>query len=94
MRPRWCVADQLHAKADVIREMERVQLCQDPQSEFAVIREGLGVSRANRIFRVHGHMIARNFDVELGSLERLFSRVHGGQSGASHAECSPVRNRV
>ena len=85
MGPRQCVADLLLIKADVIRAMrERVQLCQDPQTEFALIRESLGVSRVsvNHIFRVHGHMIleeesvARTFD-EVGvgeSLERLFPR--------------------
>ena len=44
MGPRQFLADQLLAKADVIRAMhERVQLCQDPQTEFA-LRESLGVS--------------------------------------------------
>ena len=48
--------------------LERVQLCQDPQTEFALVRESLGVSRVNHIFRVHGHTIleeetaARTFD--------------------------------
>ena len=55
---RRCVKDQFLAKADVIRAMrERVQLCQDPQTEFALLRESLGVSRINHIFRVHGHTI-------------------------------------
>ena len=37
--PRQFIADQLLAKADVIRAMhERVQLCQDPQTEFALLR--------------------------------------------------------
>ena len=36
MGPRQFIADQLLAKADVIRAMhKRVQLCQDPQTEFA-----------------------------------------------------------
>ena len=34
---------------------ERVQLCQDPQTEFAFLRESLGVGRINHILRVHGH---------------------------------------
>ena len=52
------VTDQLSAKADVIRAMhERVQLCQDPQTEFALFRESLGVSRMNHILRLHGHTI-------------------------------------
>ena len=38
--PRQYIADQLLAKADVSRAVhERVQLCQDPQTEFALLRE-------------------------------------------------------
>ena len=68
------------SKADVIRAMyERVQLCQDLQTEFALLRESLGVSRINHILWVHGHTIleaqsaAEVFD-EIGqrSLERIF----------------------
>ena len=78
--PEQFIADQLHSKADVIRAMhEKVQLCQDPQTEFALLRESLGVSRINHILRVHGTTIlqerraAEAFD-EIGqrSLERLF----------------------
>ena len=74
------IADQLLSKGDVIRAMrERVQLCQDRQEEFALLRESLGVSRINHILRVHGHTIleeqsaAEVYD-EIGkrSLERLF----------------------
>ena len=47
--PRQLTADQLLATADVIRAMhERVQLCQGPQTEFALLRESLGVSRTSR----------------------------------------------
>ena len=53
--PRQFMAEQIIAKADVVRAMnERVQLCQDPQTEFALLRESLGVSRTNHILRVHG----------------------------------------
>ena len=78
--PRQFIADQLLAKADVIRAMhERVQLCQGPQTEFPLLRESLGVSRINHILRVHGHTIlqekraAEIYD-EVGqkSLEILF----------------------
>ena len=56
--PRQYIADQLLAKADAIRGMhERVRLCQDPQTKFALLRESLGVSRINHILRVHGHTI-------------------------------------
>ena len=52
------IADQLLGKADVIRPMrERVQLCQGPQTEFALFRESLGVSRINQILRFLGHTI-------------------------------------
>ena len=45
MGPRRCVADQLLAKVDVIRGMrERVQPCQDPETEFAFLRESLAES--------------------------------------------------
>ena len=80
MGPRQFIAEQLLAKADVIRAMhERVQLCQDPQTEFALFCGRLGVSRINHILRVHGHTIlqeqrtAEIYD-EVGqrSLERLF----------------------
>ena len=58
---------------------ERVQLCQDPQTEFSVLRESLGVSRVNHILRVHGHTILQekraaeiNGGVGQRSSERLF----------------------
>ena len=35
----------------------RVQLCQDPQTEFALLCESLGVSCINHILWVHGHTI-------------------------------------
>ena len=78
--PRQCVTDQLLAKADVKRAVhERVQLCQNPQTEFVLLRESLGVNRINHIFRAHGHTIlnkdapAETFG-EAGqrSFERLF----------------------
>ena len=56
MGPRQYIADQQLAKSDVSRALrERVQLCQDPQTEFALLRESPGVTRINHIFRVHGH---------------------------------------
>ena len=57
--PVGCVTDQLLAKADVIHDMtERVQLSQDPQTEFAFFRESEGVTRINHVLRVHGHTIS------------------------------------
>ena len=76
---------------------ERVQLCQDPQTEFAVLYESLEASRVNHIFRVHRHIIleeeraVRFFDAVAGE---ALSSVQGGQSGVSHAECRPVRDSV
>ena len=53
----------------------------DPQTEFALLRESLGVSRINHILRVHGHTIlqekrATEIYDEVGqrSLERHFPR--------------------
>ena len=57
---------------------ERVQLCEDPQTEFAILRESLRVSRINHILGVHGHTIFQEqeatqiFDVGQRSLQRLF----------------------
>ena len=40
---RQFVTDQLLSKAEVIRAMrERVQLCQDPQTEIALLQESVG----------------------------------------------------
>ena len=55
---RQFITDQLLNKAEVIRAMhDRVQHCQDPQTEFALLRESLGVSRINHVLQVHGHKI-------------------------------------
>ena len=65
--------------ADVIRAVhERVQHCQDSQTEFALLRESLGVSRVNHILRVRGHTIlqeqraAEIYDEVGRSLQPLF----------------------
>ena len=71
------IADQFLGKARAMHE--RDQLCLDPQTEFALLRESLGVSRINHILQVHGRTIlqekkaAETYD-EIGqrSLERLF----------------------
>ena len=58
MGPRRWVTDQLLAKAGVIWAVrDRVPLCQDPQTGFALLRESLDVSRINHIPRVHCHTI-------------------------------------
>ena len=78
--PRQFIVDRLLAKADITRAMhELVQLCQDPQTEFAFFRESVEVSRINHILRVFGHTIQQEQRVaeiydEVGqqSLERAF----------------------
>ena len=54
------IADQLLAKADA-RTSSAV--CQDPQTEFALLRESLGVSRINHILRAHGHQEQRTAEI-------------------------------
>ena len=93
---RQFITDPLLSEADVVRtKHEGVQLCQNPQTEFVLLRESLGVSRINHNLRVHGHKIleeqwvAAVYD-EIGqqSLERLFpgftedsATLSAGQSG-------------
>ena len=69
----------------------RVQLCQDPQTEFALLRESLGDSRVNHILRVHGHTLlqerrsAEIFDeVGLTSLERGQATLSAGHTGIGY----------
>ena len=97
MGPRQYTADQLLAKADVIRTMhERVQLCQGPAD--ALLRQSLGVSGTNHILRVHGQTIlqekeaAQIFDVGQRSLERLF--VGFAEDGLERATLSASRSGV
>ena len=100
--PRQFFGDQLLGKADVIRAMhERVQFYKDPQTEFAFLRESLGVSRINHILRVHGHTIlqeqrAAEVCDEVGqrSLERLFPGFTEDRKNASNTQPWPVGNRV
>ena len=77
--PRQCVADQFQGEADVIRAViERVQLCHDPPTQFAVIPRMFGRQQGEPHLssaRAHNPRRARTFDeVERGSLERLFPR--------------------
>ena len=54
----WDPANVSQTSSYVIRAMrERVQLCQDPQAEFALLRESLGVSRINHSLGVQDHTI-------------------------------------
>ena len=70
---------------------ERIELCADPQSEFALTRQSLGVGRVNHILRVHGHRLAEDgralavFDsLGRGALDRLFP----GLTEQSHVQAS------
>ena len=57
--PQEFIADQLLAKADVIRAMhERVQLCQDAQTEFAHLCESLGRSHQPHSASARPHDLA------------------------------------
>ena len=70
-----------------------------PQTEFALLRESLGVSCIKHILRVHGHTIlqeqraAEIYD-ELGqrSLERFFPGFHGREHGTGHTQRRPARD--
>ena len=53
----------------------KVSISSGPQSDFALFRESLGVSRINHILRVHGHTILHTKD---SSVRSTFS---AGQSG-------------
>ena len=98
VEPRQFVADQLLAKADVIRAMhERVQLCQDPQTEFAVLRQSLGVSRINHILRVHGHPILqkkRATEIYDEAGQRFFDRLFPGFTEDSLTQATLTAGRV
>ena len=60
------IVDELLAKADVIRAVhERVQLCQDPQTEFALLRDGHTILQEKRAAEICD-------EVGQKSLERLF----------------------
>ena len=76
-----CIADQLLAKVGVIRALhERAQLCQDPQTEFALTRESSGVSRIKHIFSVHGHTILTK-----EAAAKTFDEVAHGAQQATHS---------
>ena len=89
--PRQFIADQLLAKAGVIRAMdERVQRCQDPHMEFALRRESLGVSRINHNLRVQGHDPAGRSELQKSTM-RLGRGLLRGSSHDSRrtAWCKP-----
>ena len=81
--PASFVAEQLYRKTKVVKAIhERLQLCQDPQTEFVLARESLGVGRVNHILRVHGHALAERggaatafYALGRSTLERMFPGV-------------------
>ena len=84
--PKEYVAEQLQRKSEVVKAMhERVQLCGDPQTEFALAGESLGVCRVNHILRVHGAHLVDNgspleaFDTLGKDALDSFSWSHGRQ---------------
>ena len=82
--PRQFIADQLWVKADVIRAVhERVEVCQDPQTEFALFRESLGVSRINHILRVHEILGVLEREGSSGGGRDVWRMGSGGGSGGS-----------
>ena len=67
---RQLLTDQLLSKPDVIRAThERVQLCQDPKTEFA-LRESLGVSRINHIHNPGGTKCCRGLRQDQAAVSR------------------------
>ena len=73
--PRQCVADQLLAKADVIRAMhEREQLCQDPRTEFPRVLASAELTTFSEcmVIILQEKEAAKIFEVGQRSLERLF----------------------
>ena len=70
---------------------ERVKVCQDPQTDFVLMRECLGVGRVNHILRVHGNQLAdqggvtATFDeVGRASLERVLP----GMTAEGHVQAT------
>ena len=78
--PRQFIEDQLLAKADV---------CQDPQTEFSLLRESLGVSRINRILRVHATRSCRGNKL----LQSTMKLGNDPSRGSSLVSWRTVRNR-
>ena len=91
------IADQLLAKAGIIRAMhERFQLCQDPQTEFA-LRESLGQPQPASTWPHNPSGTAGCGNLRLGwtaFLRTPLPGLHGGQFYVSITQRRPVWNRV
>ena len=91
--PRQFIADQLLAKADVIRAMrERVQLCRDPQNLLSSVRALASVASTEctttQPFR-NSELKSTRLDNDLSRGSRFRERQHG-----THTQRRPVWNRV
>ena len=88
----WDLASMLRTSSwqEQTSSMPCMMMCQDPQTEFALLRESLGVSRTNHVLRIHGHIIlkekegaAKIFD-EVGQWSReTLSRDYSGLEQAT-----------
>ena len=96
------ITDQLLSKADVLQAMhERVQLCHNPQTEFALVRESMGVSRINhnlastRPHNPSGTADCRNLRRGWAAVSRTaLPGSHGGQHDTHDPQWRPVWNWV
>ena len=99
---RQFIADQLLAKADVIRAMhERVQLCQDPQTEFALPpRKPRSQPHQSHPASTRPHDPTRNSELQKSTTRldngprKTLPWLHKRQHDAGHTQCRPVRNRI
>ena len=74
--PASFLAEQLYRKTKVVKTMhERLQVCQDPQTELVLARESLGAGRVNHIPRVYGHVLSeRGGAAEAFDVSRCYQR--------------------
>ena len=83
--------DQLKQKVEVNRSMQqKVQICNDIQTEHVMLRQCLGINKVNHILRVHGQSLwqekstlALIDDVQRSSLDRMFPGI--GEEGHQQA---------
>ena len=63
-------------------------LCQDPQTEFALLRQSMGVGRINHVLRVHGLAILqeqRAAEIHGGVGQRSLERLRASRKTAWHS---------
>ena len=94
-----CGTPSVHRRSAPIRaKHERVQLCRDPQTEFPLLRESLGVSRitssgcmATKSCKKNG-LLKSTLRWDRSPLKH--SGVHGRQFGASNTQRRPVQDSL